>query len=144
MALNMTLNDFHFMIGQTIMYSQVIEHDVKRIYAAMHVGDFYENLDKIEKWSLGQTVQKLKELDFSGKSPYISASNYNFLKQMTEKRNHWCHQTYQNFLYNKQFLQSKEYADECRKLERDNERLSNVCDALEKVRIQAVKDFGRN
>ena len=140
----MTLDDFHFMIGQTIMYCQVIEHDVNRIYAAMHIGDFYENLDKIEKWSLGQTVQKLKELDFSGKCLYISASDYNFLKQMTEKRNHWCHQTYQNFLYNKQFLQSKEYADECRKLECDNERLSNVCDALEKVRIQAVKDFGRN
>ena len=140
----MTLDDFHFMIGQTIMYCQVIEHDVKRIYAAMHVGDFYDNLTKIEKWSLGQTVQKLKELDFSSKNLYISASDYNFLKQMTEKRNHWCHQTYQNFLYNKQFLQSKEYADECRKLERDNERLSNVCDALEKVRIQAVKDFGRN
>lgn len=140
----MTLDDFHFKIGKTIMYCQAIEHDVKCIYAAMHVGDFYENLDKIEKWSLGQTVQKLKELDFSGKSHYISASDYNFLKQITEKRNHWCHQTYQNFLYNKQFLQSKEYADECRKLERDNERLSNVCDALEEVRIQAVKDFGRN
>ena len=100
----MKLDDFHFKIGQTIMYCQVIEHDVKRIYAAMHVGDFYENLDKIEKWSLGQTVQKLKELDFSGKSHYISASDYNFLKQMTEKRNHWCHQTYQTFLYNKQLI----------------------------------------
>ena len=139
----MTLDDFHFMVGQTIMYCQVIEHDVKRIYAAMHIGDYYDNLDKIEKWSLGQTVQKLKELDFSSDTHYISASDYNFLKQMTEKRNHWCHQTYQNFLYNNQFLQSNEYADECRKLERDNERLSNVCDALEKVRIQAVKDFGR-
>lgn len=140
----MTLDDFHFIIGQTIMYCQVIEHDVKRIYAAMHIGDYYDNLAKIEKWSLGQTVQKLKELDFSSKNRYISASDYNFLKQMTEKRNHWCHQIYQNFLYNKQFLQSKEYADECHKLERDNERLSNVCDALEKVRIQAEKDFGRN
>lgn len=57
--------------------------------------------------------------------------------------NHWCHQTYQNFLYNKQFLQSKEYADECRKLQRDNERLSNVCDALENVRIKAQIDFKR-
>ncbi len=140
----MTLDDFHFMIGQTIMCCQVIEHDVKRIYAAMHIGDFYDTLAKIEKWSLGQTVQKLKELDFSSKNRYISASDYNFLKQMTEKRNHWCHQTYQKFLYNKQFLQSKEYADECHKLERDNERLSNVCKALEKVRIQAEKDFGRN
>lgn len=62
---------------------------------------------------------------------------------MTEKRNHWCHQSYQNFLYNKQFLQSKEYIDECRKLQRDNERLSKVCVALENVRIQALKDFGR-
>lgn len=140
----MTLDDFHFMIGQTIMYCQMIEHDVKYIYAAMHIGNFYENLDKIEKWSLGQTVQKLKELDFSGKSHYISASDYNFLKQMTVKRNHWCHQTYQNFLYNRQSLQSKEYAEECRNLECDNERLSKVCDALEKIRIQALKDFGRS
>ena len=89
------------------MYCQVIEHDVKRIYAAMHVGDFYDNLANIEKWSLGQTVQKLKELDFSGKSPYISASDYNFLKQMTEKRNHWCHQTYQKFYIINSFYKVK-------------------------------------
>lgn len=42
----MTLDDFHFTLGQTIMYCQVIEHDVKRIYAAMHIGDYYENLEK--------------------------------------------------------------------------------------------------
>lgn len=137
------LNDFHSLLGQTIMYCQLIEHDVKRIYAAMCDGDFYVNLAKIEKWSLGQTVQKLKEFDLSSKNSYISASDYNFLKQMTEKRNHWCHQTYQNFLYNELFLKSKEYADECGKLKRDNKRLSNVCDALEEVRIQAMKDFGR-
>ena len=139
----MTLDNFHFMVGQTIMYCQLIEHDVKCIYAAMHVGDYCKNLDEIERWSLGTTVKELKELDFSGKRPYISASDYNFLQQMTGKRNHWCHQTYQNFLYNKQFLQSKEYTDECRKLQRDNEQLSKVCEALENVRIQAIKDFGR-
>ena len=140
----MTLDTFHCMIGQTIMYCQVIEHDAKRIYAAMHDGDFDENLAKTEKWSLGQTVQKLKELDFSDESHYISANDYNFLKQMTEKRNHWCHQTYQNFIYDKQYSQSQEYENECRKLERDNERLLNVCNALEEVRIQAMKDFGRD
>lgn len=137
----MDLNEFHFLVGQTIMYCQVIEHDVKRIYAAMHKGDYYENLERVDKWTLGKCVQELKKLDFSDHDPYISASDYNFLKQMTEKRNHWCHQTYQNFLYNRQFLQSREYADECRKLQRDNERLKNVCDALENVRIKAQKDF---
>lgn len=137
----MTLDDFHFLIGQTIMYCQIIEHDAKRIYAAMRVGDFYENLQIIDKWTLGKTVTELKKLDFSGKESYISASDYNYLKQMTEKRNYWCHQTYQNFMYDKQFLQSDAYRNECRKLERDNERLSSVCDALENVRIQAIEDF---
>ena len=137
----MDLNKFHWLVGQTIMYCQVIEHDVKRIYAAMHKGDYYENLNKVEKWTLGKAVQELKALDFETTDHYISASDYNFLKQMTEKRNHWCHETYQEFLYNKQFLQSKEYTEECRKLQRDNERLSSVCDALEEVRIKAQKDF---
>lgn len=137
----MTLDDFHFLIGQTIMYCQIIEHDAKRIYAAMRVGDFYENLQIIDKWTLGKTVTELKKLDFSGKESYISASDYNYLKQMTEKRNYWCHQTYQNFMYDKQFLQSDAYRNECRKLERDNDRLSSVCDALENVRIQAIDDF---
>ena len=95
----MTLDDFHFLIGQTIMYCQIIEHDAKRIYAAMRVGDFYENLQIIDKWTLGKTVTELKKLDFSGKESYISASDYNYLKQMTKKRNYWCHQTYQNFMY---------------------------------------------
>ncbi len=84
----MDLNEFHFLVGQTIMYCQVIEHDVKRIYAAMHKGDYYENLERVDKWTLGKCVQELKKLDFSDHDPYISASDYNFLKQMTEKRNH--------------------------------------------------------
>lgn len=137
----MNLDDFHLLVGQTIMYCQVIEHDIKRIYAAMHKGDYYDNLARVEKWPLGKCVQELKILDFSDNDPYISASDYNFLKQMTEKRNHWCHETYQEFLYNNQYLQSKEYANECHKLQRDNERLSSVCDALENVRIKAQQKF---
>ena len=70
----MTLDDFHYTIGQKIMYCQVIEHDLKRIYAAMHIGDFYDNLTKIEKLSyeetakiLGQTLQNTKSLIHRGK-----------------------------------------------------------------------------
>ncbi len=139
----MNLEDFHFMLGQTVMYCQLIEHDVKHLYACMHIGDFYDNLNKISNLSLGQTVVKLKELDFSSENPYISASDYNFLKQMTEKRNHWCHQTYQNFLYNQNFLGSYEFNNECNKLKRDNEKLKIVQATLEKIRIQALSDFGR-
>lgn len=140
----MTLEEFHFMLGQTIMYCQVIEHDVKYIYAAMHFGEFENNLKEIEKCSLGQTLKKLRQLDFSDKNPYISADDYNFLIQMSEKRNHWCHNTYQNFLYNNNFLKSKEFENEYRKLKRDNERFSKVFKSLEKIRIKALKDFRTN
>lgn len=137
----MDLSDFHFLIGQTIMYCQAIEHDMKHLYATMLKGDYSNNLNKVEQWTLGKLVNELKKLDFSDNKPYISANDYNFLKQMKDKRNHWCHQAYQNFMYNKRFLQSKEYADECRKLQKDNERFSIICDRLEDVRVQAQKDF---
>lgn len=137
----MTLEDFHFLVGQTVMYCQIIEHDMKRIYAAMLKGDYYDNLHKVENWTLGKLVIELKKVDFSDNNPYISASDYNFLKQMKDKRNHWCHQAYQNFMYNEQFLYSKEYANECRKLQKDNERFSIVYKNLENLRINAQKKF---
>ena len=137
----MTLDRFHLLVGQTVMYCQVIEHDVKRIYAAMHVGNYYDNLDRIERWTLGQTVQELRALDHSGAEPYISASDYNFLMQMTAKRNHWCHEAYQNFVYEERYLQSRAYADECNRLELDNKKLAEVCRNLEDVRVLAQRDF---
>lgn len=137
----MTLDRFHFLVGQTIMYCQIIEHDVKCIYASMRVGNYYDNLEKIERWTLGQTVQELRTLDHSTSDPYISSSDYNFLMQITAKRNHWCHEAYQNFVYDDRYLQSRAYADECAMLERDNKKLSDVYRTIEDVRILAQRDF---
>lgn len=61
---------------------------------------------------------------------------------MTAKRNHWCHEAYLQFVYD-QSLNSKEFKKECQKLQRDNERLSSVYKALEKVRLNAMRDFNR-
>ncbi|CDE72827.1 unknown [Acidaminococcus sp. CAG:917] len=141
----MTLENFHLILGQTIMYCQIIEHDVKMIYAAMCKGDVYDTLAMIDKnkWTLGHSVKELKKLDFSDRKPYISADDYNFLSQMAYKRNYWCHKTYIQFIYNPSFLYSKEYEKECHKLQCDNEKLSSVYKALEKVRLNAMHDFNR-
>lgn len=141
----MTLNEFHCMLGQTIMYCQIIEHDVKMIYSAMCKGDMYDTIEMIErnKWTLGHSVKELKKLDFSDSNSYISASDYNFLSQMAHKRDYWCHKTYLQYVYNQNFMQSIEYQKECQKLRHDNEKLMSVYKALEKVRLQALKDFGR-
>lgn len=49
----MTLQDFHTLLGQTVMYCQIIKHDIKMIYSAMLKGEFNKNLGSIEKLTLG-------------------------------------------------------------------------------------------
>lgn len=54
------------------MCCQTIEGDLKWIYAFMHKGDPNENRSKVANYTLGQIVNKLKELDNSDGKPYIS------------------------------------------------------------------------
>ena len=141
----MDINEFHFMLGQTIMYCQIIEHDVKMIYAAMHNGDMRRTLREIErkKWTLGATIENLKRLDLSDGNAYISLEDYEFLQDMTDKRNHWCHDCYINFIYERDIDKSVSYSRECVNLRRDNAKLGMVYKMLENVRVRAMEDFGR-
>ena len=42
----MDINYFHTKLGETLMYCQIIEHDIKFILAGMLKGDFDENFKK--------------------------------------------------------------------------------------------------
>lgn len=84
---SLSYEQFKVLHSETIMCCQIIEGDLKWIYAFMHKGDPDENRSKVSNYTLGQIVNKLKGLDNSDGKPYISASDYNFLSQMTEKRN---------------------------------------------------------
>ena len=139
----MDFNTFKIYHSETIMYFQLIEHDLKWIYSYMHKGDQYKTFDSLEKTTLGTLVTKLKDLDMSDGHPYISASDYNFLKQMTQKRNYWCHQSYVDFMYEEEFLHSNEYIKISEKLQHDHDKLKVVCDNVENVRLKAVEDYKR-
>ena len=105
----MNFDAFKTLHSQTIMYCQIIERDIKLIYAYMHTGDLDENFRFISKRTLGQAVILLKKLDNEDSKPNISASDYNFLMQMTEKRNYWRHSNYTDFMYIQDFIYSDEY-----------------------------------
>ena len=59
----MELNEFHKLLGQTIMFCQTIENDIKIIYSAMLNGSFSQNLESVSRWPLGATIKQLKKLD---------------------------------------------------------------------------------
>lgn len=143
----LSLDEFHLLLGQTIMYCQIIEGDIKHIYCAMRKGDIFENFFMIEqqKWTLGETLVELQKLDYSDNRPYLSLEDYDYLRKLTRKRNHWCHESYINFVYlGENFASSKEYQKECRRLIEDNQTLAEVYKKLEQVRQRAMHDFKRN
>lgn len=136
MMSSLSYEQFKILHSELIMYCQIIEGDLKWIYSFMHEGDVDETRESLNKLTLGQIVKKLKELDNSDGHPSISASDYNFLSQMTEKRNYWCHQCYRDFLYTDNWVYSQDYTRVCSKLERDANKLKNVFETVERLKIE--------
>ena len=141
----MDINNFHAILGQTIMYCQIIENDIKLIYSAMLKGNMDDTFSKIkkEKWTLGKTISELEQLDNSDGDSYFGNEDYKLLKQITKKRNHWCHETYIVFVYTENFGYSKEYQKECFQLNKDHDQLAELYKIVENVRLKAMKDFNR-
>ena len=132
----MNFDEFKILHSETIMYYQVVEHDLKLIYAYMHKGDVNDNWDRVENRTLGQMIDLLKALDNEDGKPNISSGDYNFLKQLSKNRNHWAHKVFTEFMYQQNFLLSDNYARQCQKLMKDHDRLEYVYKNVEEVRIR--------
>lgn len=137
--MKMEFDKFKWYIGNIIFNIQTIENDIKLIFAHMKNARFDETLQKISKWTFGKIVSKLKLLDYSDSNNLFSKSDYNYLKQMANKRNHWAHETFLNFIYIKNWQNSNEYNHECDLLLRDNERLVFLADKIEEIRLNFCK-----
>ena len=61
--------------------------------------DFDEEMDLLENSNFGNTLRKLKKLDYSDGKPWLSAADYDQLNRIRELRNYWCHQCYLDFVY---------------------------------------------
>ena len=85
--------------SEIMLYFQCIEFDLKRIYAGMSSEDFDEEMDLLENSNFGNTLRKLKKLDYSDGKPWLSAADYDQLDRIRELRNYWCHQCYLDFIY---------------------------------------------
>ena len=141
---DMELRDFHALVGETIMYCQVIERDVKIIYAAMSGGDMGRELRGLERERLtfGETVRELRILDRSSGAAYFTDDDYDYLMRAAETRNHWCHEAYLRFAFDKAFTRSRAFAEESERLLRDHDRLGRLCRAFTDVRLRVLRDFG--
>ncbi len=95
----MTRDQFKLIHSELIMQVQLIENDLRLIYASMKAGVFEDNYDNLEQANLGKIIRALKELDNSDGAPELSDKDYETLNQIREIRNYWCHQCYLDYVY---------------------------------------------
>ena len=139
----MTINDFHFYVGESIMRCQTIENDIKWIYSGMHKGKHTITFDKISKWTLGETLSELKKMDNEDGNPYFSMKDYSFLSDLTKKRNELVHSSYKEFVYNKKYESSQEYIDLCNWLKGFRDELEVFSTHIEAIRLDVLRRYSR-
>ena len=92
-----------------------------------------------KKWNFGNILNKLKVLDNkTGNENLISNDDYNFLKQMKDKRNFWCHKCFIEFIYSKNWMYSNKYLKISKKLKSDYERFSEISKKIEDLRLNFI------
>ena len=140
----MTRDKFKLIHSELIMQVQLIENDLKLIYAGMHKGNFDKNFNTLEKSNLGTVIRKLKELDYSDGHPDLSKKDYEVLEQIREIRNYWCHQCFLDYVYIQGDMQREyEFQKVARRLSEDENRTWDLHEHLEKVRIKILKRYDR-
>ncbi|MCR5308885.1 MAG: hypothetical protein K6E21_02085 [Bacilli bacterium] len=139
----MEYSEFKDKYAETMLNYQAIENDIKCIYAYMKAGDINKHFEEIEEKTLGQMIQKLKELDHSHDKHLICSGDYNFLAQICENRNHWAHKVFIAFIYKRGAEKIKAYEKQCAKLDKDLPRVKEASDILEEIRIKYCKTHKR-
>ncbi len=138
------IDEFHLLIGETLMFCQTVELDIKYIYAAMLKGDMFDNYESIKSITLGQTLNMLKKLDHTDNNHFFVDADYKLLEEITSKRNHIVHKSYQEFVYEEEFVNSGAFKKEFDNLKAFHDRMESLSDNVEKVRLDALKYYKRD
>lgn len=140
----MTRDKFKLIHSELIMQVQLIENDLRLIYAAMKSGNFDDNIDYLEKANLGKIIKELKELDYSDGLPDLSDKDYELLNQIREIRNYWCHQCYIDYVYiADDFKREKAFQKIAERLHNDENRTWDLHERMEKMRVKCLKKYNR-
>ena len=138
-------DNYKYLLGETIINYQLIENDLKMIYAGMLSGDFNDNIDYVDKTfhGLGQIIIALQKLDNSDNKPYFSKEDYKILKNLARDRNYYCHQCAIDFGYIQNFINSTEYKKNYSKLQSVNTEIKRMQKLTEDFRFEILKKYNR-
>ena len=138
-------DEYKYLLGETIILYQLMENDLKLIYAGMLEGSFYKNIELVRSnfKGLGQIIQALEQLDNSDQTPYFSKDTYMLLNKLARQRNYYCHQCCVDFCYNPYFRDSIEFKDSLDKLRVTNTNIKSVQAQTSSHRASVLTRYNR-
>jgi len=121
-------DQYKYLLGETVLLYQMMENDLKLIFAGMQNGDYFKNVEMVRSTykGLGQIILALQELDISSANPYFTQDTYTLLNKLARQRNYYCHQCALDFCYDPYFRESIEFKDALAQLKRTNEIIKSV------------------
>ena len=90
----MVLKEFRITHSTLIEHYQFIEAHLEGIYAAISDEPFWDVLKEIERDSLGGVLREIRRIEREKGIQVFTEDEYTRLRQVTERRNFWCHCCY--------------------------------------------------
>ena len=136
---------YKYLLGETVLLYQMMENDLKLIYAGIQDGNYFKNVESVRSTykGLGQIIMALEEMDLASESPYFTNDTYILLNKLARQRNYYCHQCCMEFCYNPYFRDSAEFNESLEKLIKTNESIKHVQVETEKHRTNILTRYNR-
>ena len=140
----MTRDEFKLIHSELIMQVQMIENDLRMIYAGIKPGDFEDNYDLIDRAGLGVILRELKRADEIDGKPDLPDSDYELIDRIREIRNYCCHQCYLDFVYIQDDAEREaRFQEIAARLKEDEAKTWALHKRLEKLRLGKLKEYKR-
>ena len=90
----MDLKEFRIHHSTLIEHYQFIEAHLEGIYATVSGKPFLDGIKEVEKGSLSSVIREIMEIERRQDLTIFTEEDYAQLRELTERRNFWCHCCY--------------------------------------------------
>ncbi len=126
------IKEYKYVVGNIMYFCQCIELNIKSIYFGMNLDLTPEEYEEMGRWTLGQTLTKLQELDYNDGHGYFKQSGYELLFELKEIRNYYAHECFLDWVYDKD--NKLDFYRACSRAVYDHNRLLQAHKVIEDIR----------
>ena len=142
MAILLKYEEFKSYVSDILQDTQVIEEDLRWIYAYLHKGKTDKNYEKSKKIDVAKLVNNVEALDFAHENHQLNLDDYAVLRQIRNLRNYLADKIYSTFIFNQDYLKSLEYKNACEKVVNYYEDIHNLVPTVHKFKLYVIDWIG--